>query len=377
MADTSKSLIKGLLSKAWEKVKDIPRKVRGTKADVEAKERKRIAEKLDRSEKQVREIEKGKRPGRNLFESLKRLKRGRKAEPPPKEKPKKEPEPPPPPPPPSEVRVSLRGNMGPSSGFALRFLKDESRARRYVADASYWVYLVHLPIVMALQVAVGRWPLHWSIKFPLVVTATLALAFVSYHFLVRSTFIGGILSGRKYPRRRDPAATSVAAATAPVGPIVAELQAVTKRYGATVALDGVDLAVRRGEVMAVLGRNGAGKSTAISLWLGLHEPDAGTIKLMSASPHALDSRRNVGVMMQEAALTPELRVRELIALTSTYYPNPLGVDETLALSGCAPLASRPYGKLSTGQKRLVQFAIAICGRPQLLFLDEQIGRAHV
>jgi ABC-2 type transport system ATP-binding protein len=91
---------------------------------------------------------------------------------------------------------------------------------------------------------------------------------------------------------------------------------------------------------------------------------------MNASPHALDSRRSIGVMMQEAALTPELRVRELIALTATYYPNPLSIDETLALSGCEPLADRPYGKLSTGQKRLAQFAIAICGRPQLLFLDE-------
>ena len=143
-----------------------------------------------------------------------------------------------------------------------------------------------------------------------------------------------------------------------------------KRYGTTLALAGLDLQVRRGELLAVLGPNGAGKSTAISLWLGLLEPDEGAVRLFGGSPLDVESRRHVGVMMQEVGLTPELRVRELVELTASYYPDPLPTDETLALTRTEALAHRPYAKLSAGQKRQVQFALAICGRPPLLFLDE-------
>jgi ABC-2 type transport system ATP-binding protein len=76
------------------------------------------------------------------------------------------------------------------------------------------------------------------------------------------------------------------------------------------------------------------------------------------------------VMMQEVGLTPELRVRELVDLTASYYPNPLPTEQTLALTRISVLANRPYAKLSGGQKRQVQFALAICGRPPVLFLDE-------
>jgi len=169
-----------------------------------------------------------------------------------------------------------------------------------------------------------------------------------------------------------PALPTDATATPP-GPsdeLLAELCGVQKRYGNTVALDGVDLAVRRGEILAVLGPNGAGKSTAISLWLGLSEPDAGSVRLLGRAPSAVDSRRGIGVMMQEVVLAQGLRVRELIDLTASYYPEPLSVEATLELTGTQKLASRRYGRLSTGQKRQAQFALAVCGRPTLLFLDE-------
>jgi ABC-type multidrug transport system ATPase subunit len=152
--------------------------------------------------------------------------------------------------------------------------------------------------------------------------------------------------------------------------LLAELRSVEKRYGKTLALDGVDLAVRRGEILAVLGPNGAGKSTAISLWLGLTQPNAGTVRLLGGAPSAVDSRRGIGVMMQEVVLAPGLRVRELIDLTASYYPEPLSVPATLELTGTQMLASRRYGRLSAGQKRQAQFALAVCGRPTLLFLDE-------
>jgi ABC-type multidrug transport system ATPase subunit len=188
---------------------------------------------------------------------------------------------------------------------------------------------------------------------------------------VRSTFIGQLLNNRRYPRHPDGGApASGGPAPAPPAATVVTLRNVQKRYGSTVALAGLDLDVRRGELLAVLGPNGAGKSTAIALCLGLIEPEGGSIELLGRSPLDLESRRHVGVMMQEVGLTPELRVRELIELTASYYPNPLATGETLRLSRTAALADRSYAKLSGGQKRQVQFALAICGRPAILFLDE-------
>ncbi len=244
---------------------------------------------------------------------------------------------------------------------------------------------MHLPIVAALQVAVGHLPLHWSVKFPLILIASFALLFASYRYLVRSTFIGQFLNGRRYPRTVarpgpgvdpsdepprswEPSVERSSAGSEPV--ILATLAGVHKRYGTTHALAGLDLQVRRGELLAVLGPNGAGKSTAISLWLGLLEPDEGSARLFDGSPLDVEGRRHVGVMMQEVGLTPELRVRELVALTASYYPNPLPTADVLALTRTEAIAHRPYAKLSAGQKRQVQFALAICGRPSLLFLDE-------
>jgi ABC-2 type transport system ATP-binding protein len=152
--------------------------------------------------------------------------------------------------------------------------------------------------------------------------------------------------------------------------ILASLTGVHKRFGEVTALDGLDLEVRRGELLALLGPNGAGKTTAISLMLGLQRPDAGQTMLFGESPLRVEVRRGVGVMMQEAAQPAELKVRELVAQVSGYYPMPLGVNATIALAGIAAIADRPYGKLSGGQKRQAQFALAICGRPLVLFLDE-------
>jgi ABC-2 type transport system ATP-binding protein len=128
--------------------------------------------------------------------------------------------------------------------------------------------------------------------------------------------------------------------------------------------------VRPGELFSVLGPNGAGKSTAVSLMLGLLRPEAGEARLFGQSPLLVEPRRQVGVMMQEVTLAPELRVREHIALVASYYPQPLTPAATMELTNVSSLAARPFGKLSAGQKRQVQFAMAVCGRPKLLFLDE-------
>ncbi len=261
------------------------------------------------------------------------------------------------------------------TGAALRFLSDYSATRRYIADASYWIYLAHLPVVAAFQVWVGHWPLHWSVKYPLILVASFIVLFLSYHYVVRPTFIGQLLNGRKYPRKPQPTAQGPSPISPPPanssdGTPVARLRGVTKRFGATTALAGIDIEVRRGELLAVLGPNGACKSTAISLWLGLIEADAGEVSLLGGEPQDVSRRRGLGVMMQDVDLPKELHARELVALACSYYAHPLSVEETLERAGITAWADRQYGKLSGGQKRQVQFAVAICGRPSVLFLDE-------
>lgn len=152
--------------------------------------------------------------------------------------------------------------------------------------------------------------------------------------------------------------------------VVASLAGVDKRFGETIALDHFDFELRRGELVAMLGPNGAGKSTAISILLGLRRADGGVATVLGRPPHEIESRCDTGVMMQEISLPAELRVRELIELVSSYYPEPLEPDVTIRQSGIERIAERRYGSLSGGQKRQTQFALAICGAPKILFLDE-------
>jgi len=151
---------------------------------------------------------------------------------------------------------------------------------------------------------------------------------------------------------------------------VAELAGVTQRYGALTALDAFDLSVRPGELLALLGPNGAGKSTSIAVLLGLVRPQSGQACLFGLDPQDVAARRRIGVMLQSAALPATLRVGELLRLTASYYPAPRSLAESAALAGVDDLLARPYGKLSGGQQRRVQFALALCGKPDLLFLDE-------
>ncbi len=156
----------------------------------------------------------------------------------------------------------------------------------------------------------------------------------------------------------------------PISPILAQLQNVSKKYGAVTALNGLNLSVHAGEVLALLGPNGAGKTTAVSLWLNLLQPDAGAVTLFDLAASTRAARLRVGVMMQAADLPDTLKVCELIELTQSYYSKPRDKTELYAMSGIAELLQRPYGKLSGGQQRRVQFALAICAHVDILFLDE-------
>jgi ABC-2 type transport system ATP-binding protein len=150
----------------------------------------------------------------------------------------------------------------------------------------------------------------------------------------------------------------------------ARLVCVAKRYGTVLALDDVTLDIERGKVTALLGPNGAGKSTTLALLLGLAAPSAGRVEVLGGSPGSLSVRRRSGVMLQSASLPDTLRVGELLQLVSGYYPAALAAAEVARLAGIGELLGSPYGRLSGGQQRRVQFALAVCGNPQLLFLDE-------
>jgi ABC-2 type transport system ATP-binding protein len=151
---------------------------------------------------------------------------------------------------------------------------------------------------------------------------------------------------------------------------VVELTAVQKRYGDVEALCGVDLVVRQGEVVALLGPNGAGKTTTVSLTLGLRRPTSGQVFLFGLDPTDRRARSRCGVVLQESGITGVLTVREIVDLFRAYYPAPLSADEAMALAGLQEKARSRVATLSGGQRQRLFFALAVCGDPDALFLDE-------
>jgi ABC-2 type transport system ATP-binding protein len=151
---------------------------------------------------------------------------------------------------------------------------------------------------------------------------------------------------------------------------VVELTAAWKRYGDVEALRGVDLTIERGEVVALLGPNGAGKTTTVHLMLGLRRPTSGQARLFGLDPTDRHARSRCGVVLQESGVTGVLTVREIVDLVRAYYPAPLPAEEALALAGLGELGARRVGALSGGQRQRLFFALAVCGDPDALFLDE-------
>ncbi len=152
--------------------------------------------------------------------------------------------------------------------------------------------------------------------------------------------------------------------------VIASLKRVSKSYGDVQALKDINLEIRAGELLALLGPNGAGKTTAVKMLLGLAKATTGSVSLFGGDPSDAKVRRRTGAMLQVAKVPETLRVREHIDLFSSYYPNPLAVSETLAAAGLEDIKNREFGELSGGQRQRVLFALAICGNPDLLFLDE-------
>ncbi|MFI8293630.1 ATP-binding cassette domain-containing protein [Streptomyces sp. NPDC085614] len=154
-------------------------------------------------------------------------------------------------------------------------------------------------------------------------------------------------------------------------------EGVHKTFGRVRAVDGVDLGIRRGETVALLGRNGAGKSTTIGLLLGLDEPDSGRVRLFGEAPARAVRAGRVGAMLQEGRPVPRVTVRELVAFVARTYPAPLPVAEALELAGVTELAGRRVDRLSGGQIQRVRFAVALAGSPGLIVLDEPTAALDV
>ena len=160
--------------------------------------------------------------------------------------------------------------------------------------------------------------------------------------------------------------------TIPAAPAlsVAQTHRLTKSYGPVTALRDVNIQLRRGELLALLGPNGAGKTTLVRMLLGMARPDSGSVRVFGADPRDEALRYRVGAMLQVARMPETLKVGEHIDLFSSYYPRPLPIAETLRIAGLTDIQDRRFGELSGGQKQRALFGIAICGDPDLLFLDE-------
>lgn len=153
-------------------------------------------------------------------------------------------------------------------------------------------------------------------------------------------------------------------------PRPAQLVEVSRRFGNVIALDRVNFGVDCGEVVALLGPNGAGKTTLVRILLGLIRAHAGSASLWGLPPDAIAARRRVGVMLQVGRVADTLTVREHVHLFASYYGTPLPIDRVLEAAAVTPIAHRRFGELSGGQRQRALFALAVCGRPDLLVLDE-------
>jgi ABC-2 type transport system ATP-binding protein len=153
-------------------------------------------------------------------------------------------------------------------------------------------------------------------------------------------------------------------------PAAAQLIDATKKYGDVEALKGVSLDIELGEVVAMLGPNGAGKTTSISLLLGLRKPTSGKALLFGLNPDHLDARSRVGVMLQESGIPAMLKVNEIVDLFRSYYSKPMVRDRAIAMAGLEEKANALVKELSGGQRQRLYFALAVCGDPEVLFLDE-------
>jgi len=169
----------------------------------------------------------------------------------------------------------------------------------------------------------------------------------------------------------SPEAAEVVRREAAAEPAIS-VRGLRKSYGEQRALDGVDLTVRRGELLALLGPNGAGKTTLVEILEGHRRPDSGDARVLGFDPgrREREYRSRIGIVLQEEGLDPNVGVREAVELYGAAYPNPRPADEVLELVGLADRGGARAATLSGGQRRRLDLALGIAGDPEVLFLDE-------
>ncbi|HEX6445067.1 MAG TPA: ABC transporter ATP-binding protein [Streptosporangiales bacterium] len=150
------------------------------------------------------------------------------------------------------------------------------------------------------------------------------------------------------------------------------VEGLTKRYGDTLALDGVGFRAPRGGVTAVLGPNGAGKTTTVEICEGFRRADGGRVRVLGLDPVAQGTqlRERMGVMLQDGGIYPSARPRQLLGTVARCYAHPQDPDELIDLLGLGRVARNPYRRLSGGEKQRLALALALVGRPAVAFLDE-------
>ena len=156
------------------------------------------------------------------------------------------------------------------------------------------------------------------------------------------------------------------------GGVAVRVRGLRKAYGGRPAVDGLDLDIVRGEVFALLGPNGAGKTTTVEILEGYRRRDAGDVEVLGEDPSGagLSLRRRIGIVLQTSAETPELTVEEMVRHFARYYPAPRDPDEVVTAVGLEAKRRARVRSLSGGQRRRLDVALGIVGRPELLFLDE-------
>jgi len=150
------------------------------------------------------------------------------------------------------------------------------------------------------------------------------------------------------------------------------VNSMTKSYGSTVAVAGIDLRIEYGQVFALLGPNGAGKTTTVEILEGYRRRDGGEVSVLGLDPGRQGAalKPRIGIVLQSTGVDRYLTVAETVAMYSSYYPHPRPVDEVIELVGLAEKRTSRVVKLSGGQQRRLDVAIALAGDPDLLFLDE-------
>jgi ABC-2 type transport system ATP-binding protein len=153
---------------------------------------------------------------------------------------------------------------------------------------------------------------------------------------------------------------------------IIEVTELRKRYGATVAVDGISLTAQAGEILGIVGPNGAGKTTTVECLEGLRRPDAGTVRVLGLDPRrqGAELHQRIGVQLQQAALPDRLKVWEALDLYAAFYRNPADWRRLLEEWGLAAKRDAAFADLSGGQRQRLFIALALVGRPEVVFLDE-------